>query len=171
MHKVSFIAATILTFFLFFCIDISICLAEEKKKTIIKAVTTCNEYGQSVSVILKNVAGKKIAERKTQYKGSFVVAEKLIDLSSGKVIKEWTFDAKGRRMQDLMFLCLDKDGKIVKDNNGNPNLIKIFKVRQREETSIRYSDYNPFIKSGGDTTIFPCENCIEQTNGSCIYVW
>lgn len=137
----------------------------------LKETTTCDPYGKPESIVLINMAGKKVAERNFVFDGSFIVSECLIDVSNGKVIKKWTYDARGQRNEPYKFLCLDEEGKIVRDKSGHPILVKPFRARQKQVSKIRYSDFNPFIKAGKDTTIYPCENCKNETNGLASFVW
>jgi len=144
----------------------------EEETSYITAETTCNPFGQPALVALQNRAGKIVAMRTRKYDGSYIVSETLTDLSTGKEIRTWTFDPRGRRVQTAMFLCLDKNGDIVRDRKGNPVLIETFSAEQRSITSVRYSDFNPTIKAAQTTRIYPCKNCAEVTGiPNCIYVW
>lgn len=140
-------------------------------KDCLKEITTCDVYGKPKTIVLYNVNGEKVAMRKLVFKGSFIVYEDLIDVSTGETIKTWTYNARSERNEPYEFLCLNEKGNIVKDKHGKPILIEPFRASQKESSIIRYSDFNPFIKAGQDTTIYPCTNCKKETDGLATFVW
>jgi len=116
--------------------------------------------------------GDSVAFRHIDYDQGFIASETLTDDSTGKKIRTWTFDPGGKRIETPMFLCLDEKGDIIRDKKGNPVMVKAFSADQRQVTSFLYNGFNPTIKSGAITRIYPCQNCATQTGiKDCCYVW
>ena len=137
----------------------------------IKAVEDCNAYGQPATTTLFNADKKPVAKWERKFDGSYIESEKLIDLSTGKTVRVWTFDEFSRRVEDKMFVCLDHNGNWVRDKGGSPLLVKMFPARERQTTHIEYSKYNSRIPDTKTTTIEPCENCGGETGNLCSYVY
>jgi HEAT repeat protein len=149
-------------------------LRAQAKKTIaaethIVAKTTCNVYGLPTSTTLKNINNKVVAIRVSKFNGSFIVSETLkVD---GKVVHTTNYDKYSKPI-NRKWLCLDKNGNVIRGKSGKP-LLKIFKsARQKSVTTILYGGFNPTIPSGKTTKIYPCENCAKATGlKNCVYVW
>lgn len=137
----------------------------------ISSYTKYNPYVKPVSISLNNVEGDQVAKKEIKYSANFPISEAVIDPSTGKEIRKWSFDKFGRRQEPAMFLCLDQKGNIIRDKEGNPYFVKTFPAREKSMSDIIYNRYNPMQKEAEYTTIYPCENCKNETGGMCDRVW
>jgi len=68
-----------------------------------------------------------------------------------------------------MYICFDKRGNIIIDENLNPVLVKSFSAQQRTEFK---NEYDGAWLSKRITKIYPCRNCSEITGiKNCRFVW
>ena len=134
----------------------------------ITVIKTFDESGKVKLAILRNVDGEDIAM--AEYKGNnFVISE-----PSGKTLLVIKYDQEGKAKNEPLFFCLDDKGNIVKDNSGNPVLLKPFPARQKAEISKTWKRDEKGVAE--ETLIktekyFPCSNCEEVTGMKCTYVW
>ena len=131
-----------------------------------------NQFGLYDEIILKNSKGviaEKVVFRSpynpTQITGfgySYPGEKKLFFvIDHQKEVKE-----SETASHTIMFLCLDKKGRIIQEN-GKPKLLKVFNAKQK--TTFKNEYYHGFI-SKTTTKIFPCENCNSE-NKEIGFVW
>ena len=126
-----------------------------------------DNHGQYHEILLKNKKGKLIAKKiimRSQYNPNQITGEIIRD-SSGSDI--YVFEAQGSPIPK-MWICLDKDGKVLK-KSGKPVIIKPFSAVQKTEYEIKYKGA---FQSGKLTKIYPCSNCASVTAvNDCMFVW
>ena len=129
-----------------------------------------DKYDRPESEILKNVNGKEVAKKVTEFSeyNPFIIAKKTIfNSNSKKVIHTIPYNAYGKP-SNSKWLCLDKNGNIVL-RKGKPVLVKTFRAIQMMESRFAYSGS---FKTGKNVKIYPCDNCAKETGlKNCVYVW
>jgi len=129
--------------------------------------TKYDQYRRPAKVILTNIEGELIAERKrhfNQYNPMQITEE--ITFFAGKPIHTTNYDLG--KSKNSRWLCIDKDGNIIKKWR-KPVLVNPFRVEQK---SIYGNVYHGAFMDRKVKKIYPCKNCSEETRiKKCKYVW
>lgn len=142
---------------------------------------TYDQYGRPDNIILFDVQGLQVDVRRfqgvpvakkeltfSQYNSRQITQEKIIVFGIDEVAHVTDYDAYGKP-KNVMWLCLDEKGNVIKNADGKAVLVKPFQAEQRSEYEKQYS--GAYITSK-ITKIYPCKNCVEQTGiKNCRYVW
>jgi HEAT repeat protein len=139
-----------------------------EEETYLLVNTFFNKMRQPVNIYLWNAEGEQVAMKSFQYSGNKPTRMTLYEMPSGKVIKSWNYDKSGRGMISPMYLCLDENGNIIRDEEGNPVFVKTFTAYQRSVSSINYRK-NKYLEI---KKIYRCKNCAEVSGiENCGFIW
>jgi len=126
-----------------------------------------DNHGLYHEILLKNQKGELIAKKiimRSQYNPNQITGEVIKD-SSGSDI--YASENQGSHIPK-MWICLDKDGNIIK-KSGKPIIVKPFGAVQKTEYEIKYKGA---FQSGKIMKIYPCSNCASVTAvNNCMFVW
>ena len=126
-----------------------------------------DNHGLYHEILLKNQKGELIAKKiimRSQYNPNQITGEIIKDSSGSDIY------ASGDQGSHIpkMWICLDKDGNIIK-KSGKPIIVKPFGAVQKTEYEIKYKGA---FQSGKIMKIYPCSNCASVTAvNNCMFVW
>lgn len=126
-----------------------------------------DQYGLYHDIILKNKRGKVVAKKlimRNRYNPLQITGELIRDVAD----KDIHYTETEGTAKNPMWICLDKDGNIVKKAE-KPVLVKSFQAIQKTKFKIKY---NGAFKDKKYTIFYPCSNCASKTGiKDCVYVW
>jgi hypothetical protein len=149
-------------------------VAKEAEDQIIKSgyvteIVSYDDYGLYHEIDLYNINGEKVAKKivlRSQFNPTQVTGILIKDKSGSQL--NYTEIEPGGNAKNRYFICLDKDGNLIKKNNAAV-LVKPFQALQKTEFEIKYKGAFTDKKL---TKFHPCNNCAAQTGiKECLYVW
>jgi hypothetical protein len=137
------------------------------KGEFVTEITQYDEYGLYHDIYLKNKKGEMVAKKliiRNRYNPTQITGELIRDVAD----KDIHYSEIEGKAKNPMWLCLDKDGNILKKAN-KPVLVKPFQAIQKTEYKIKH---HGAYKDKKYTIFYPCSNCASKTGiKECVYVW